>query len=115
MRRAMSLGLLRKNGSMMPTATPACHAPTRTTATAIREKPTDARSDTLRFRLAFHDFFAQHRPNLSVERFEGRRRSQVEKVSWPFQSDGVPRNDVARGCRREDDHLIGQRDGLFEV
>ena len=42
-RPAISLGRLKKNGSITPVAAPACHAPTTATPSATRQNATDTR------------------------------------------------------------------------
>src|SRR3989475_2673165 len=121
MRAAMSLGRLTKKGSSSFARTPSCHAAITKAAMAICQPITVARdagglaTTHLAAALALDDFLAQVGPDRSIEVKECRLHAQIEQVARAAERDAVPRHDAARRAGRQDDDVIGERDGLFEI
>src|SRR5262245_49118335 len=115
MRRAISLGLLTKKGSITRAAAAASHPLRKTIATPARQAATADRSDTGDLCLALDDFLAKHRPDRAVDRFKRRRGAQIEQIARPLQLDHVSGDDAARGAGRQDDDLVGERDRFVEI
>src|SRR5262249_15182123 len=93
MRRAMSLGRLKKNGSSSFIDAPICQTATISAPRASCAARTDVRLTPSRFTALDH-FVPQHRPDRSVEIDELRRRPKLQQVPRPREPDLSPRDDV---------------------
>src|SRR5437879_6159021 len=131
-RSAMSLGRLKKNGSRMPSAESVCQVPIRKTKVKIcsatmAPRPSlrrvlevasvSPRSDGLsglpRIVLPF-DLVAQIGPDLAVEAHELRIEADLGDVARARQVDIVDALEPRRPGG-EHDHLVSERDRLFEI
>src|SRR5262245_24314296 len=83
MRPAISLGRLKKNGSIAPAAAPACHAATTLRPSATRQNRIAARlgSGTAGRALAFEDLLAQDGPDRPIDVDEFMRGAEVEQIT----------------------------------
>src|SRR5436190_4273401 len=115
-RRTISLGRLRKNGSMRPIATPDSQAPTIASASSARQNATEARLGRTRLcMLAADHFLAKHSPDRAIEIEESIGSTQLEEIAWPRQVDHVATDDAGGRSGRQDDDLVGEGDRLLEI
>src|SRR5258708_6565337 len=108
-RRAMSAGRVTKKASSPSPDTSACHTASTATPTAI------CHATTLRALLAFDDFIAKDCPDRAIELNEGRRDAELQEIARAIERDGMDGHDMTRRTGGQDDDVIGERDGLFEV
>src|SRR3989338_6044081 len=112
--RASLLGRLTKKGSIRPVRAPASQTARSPARRATRAAASRATSDPRRARIALLDFIPEVLADLLVEPRETLAAPDLDDVARPGERDRVARLDPAR-ARREDDHLVGERDRLFEV
>src|SRR5262249_18838260 len=111
---ASFVGRLTKYGSITPSRVPASQAAAIAASTAIRPAVSRSRSATGRAGIALVHFVSQMFPDLLVEPGELRVEPDLDHVARAWQRDRIAGLDAA-GPGGEHDHLVRERDRLFEV
>src|SRR5690242_218666 len=107
-RKATSVGRLKKNLSSLPASASACHA-------ASSAAPSRIWPSSRRLRIALDHFSAKLRPDFAVQLMEARLGADIDQVAWARKIHRVAVYDAAGRSGGQHHHFPGQRDGLFQI